>query len=84
MRTLVEQPFWLDPNDPHRMHAAVQILTQAHALTSNGVRGSEWRSGRIWDENVWGKAVHRVVTEGISPKQAVDEAIARIKEILAE
>jgi hypothetical protein len=35
--------------------------------------------------NVWGKAVHRVVAEGISPEQGVDEAIAaRIKEILKE
>jgi hypothetical protein len=33
------------------------------------------------NENVWGKAVHRVAAEGISPEQAVDEAIARIKEI---
>jgi hypothetical protein len=33
---------------------------------------------------VWGKAVHRVAAEGISPEQAVNEAIARIKEILAE
>ena len=36
------------------------------------------------DESVWGKAVHRVVAEGISPEQAVDEAIARIKQILSE
>ena len=35
-------------------------------------------------ENVWAKAVHRVAAEGISPEQAVDEAIARIKQILAE
>ena len=35
-------------------------------------------------ENVWGKAVHRVAAEGVSPDQAVDEAIARIKQILAE
>ena len=35
-------------------------------------------------ELVWAKAVHRVVTEGISPEQAVDEAIARIKQILSE
>jgi hypothetical protein len=31
-----------------------------------------------------GQAVHRVVTEGVSPEQAVDEAIARIKQILDE
>jgi multiple sugar transport system substrate-binding protein len=35
-------------------------------------------------EHVWAKAIHRIVTEGISPEQAVDEAIARIKQILAE
>ena len=35
-------------------------------------------------ENVWGNAVHRVVAEGINPEQAVDEAIARIKQILNE
>jgi multiple sugar transport system substrate-binding protein len=35
-------------------------------------------------ERVWGKAIHRVAAEGISPEQAVDEAIARIKQILRE
>ena len=83
MRKLVEQPFWLDPSDPHRMRAAIQILTRQH-LMNRQLRDNEWRSGRIWQENVWGNAVHRVVTEGISPEQAVDEAIARIKQILAE
>jgi multiple sugar transport system substrate-binding protein len=83
MRKLVEQPFWLDPSDPHRMRAAIQILTQPHLLDMD-VRDNEWRSGPIWDENVWGNAVHRVVTDGISPEQAVDEAIARIKEILKQ
>ena len=84
MRQLVEQPFWLDPRDPHRMHAAMQILTRPHQYVSNGVRDHEWRSSRISDELVWGRAVHRVVTEGISPERAVDEAIARIKQILSE
>ena len=83
MRKLVEQPFWLDPSDPHRMRAAIQILTQPHLMDMD-VRDHEWRSGPIWEENVWGNAVHRVVTEGISPEQAVDEAIARIKQILAQ
>jgi multiple sugar transport system substrate-binding protein len=46
--------------------------------------GGDWRYEQVWNEYVWPKAVHRVVTEGISPEQAVDEAIARIKEILAE
>jgi multiple sugar transport system substrate-binding protein len=84
MRKLVEQPFWLDPSDPHRMRAAIQILTRAHHYNGLGVRDDEVRSSRILEEEIWGKAVHRVVAEGISPEQAVDEAIARIKEILSE
>ncbi len=83
MRKLVEQPFWLNPNDPHRMRAAIQIMTHPHLMNIE-VRDHEWRSGPIWDENVWGQAVHRVVADGISPEQAVDEAVARIKQILSE
>jgi multiple sugar transport system substrate-binding protein len=83
MRKLVEQPFWLDVSDPHRMRAAVQILTRPHQLTRGGP-DKEWQAQQIWDENVWGHAVYRVAAEGISPEQAVDEAIARIKQILSE
>ena len=75
MRKLVEQPFWLDPSDPHRMRAAIQIMTHPQLMNMD-VRDQEWRSGPIWQENVWAKAVHRVAADGISPAQAVDEAIA--------
>jgi multiple sugar transport system substrate-binding protein len=81
MRKLIEQPFWLNPSDPHRMRGAIQLLTRQHLLVMN-VRDHEWQSGPIG--GVWGNAVHRVVTEGMSPEQAVDEAIARIKQILNE
>jgi multiple sugar transport system substrate-binding protein len=84
MRKLVEQPFWLDTSDPHRMRAAVQMLTRAHQYNGLGVRDNELRSSRIGEEEVWGTAVHRVAADGISPEQAVDEAITRIKEILSE
>jgi multiple sugar transport system substrate-binding protein len=84
MRKLVEQPFWLDTSDPHRMRAAVQMLTQAHQYNGLGVRDNEVRSTRIFEEEIWGTAVHRVAAEGLSPEQAVDEAIARIKQILSE
>ncbi len=83
MRSLIEQPFWLDPGDPHRMHAALQLLTRLHRAADE-VRDNEWRSSRIWRENVWGKAVHRIAAEDWTPEQAVDEAIARIKQILSE
>ncbi len=83
MRQLVEQPFWLDPRDPHRIRAAMQILTREHVMNMD-IQDNEWRSVGIWEQNVWGNAVHRVVTDGLSPEQAVDEAIARIKQILSE
>jgi multiple sugar transport system substrate-binding protein len=38
----------------------------------------------LYRDWVWGKAIHRVAADGISPEQAVDDAIARIKEILSE
>jgi multiple sugar transport system substrate-binding protein len=80
MRKLVEQPFWLDPSDPHRLRAAISTLTQPQQANNLG----EWHLNRVSRENVWGNAVHRIAAEGISPEQAVDEAIARIKQILAE
>jgi multiple sugar transport system substrate-binding protein len=85
MRGLLQAPFWLDPGDPHRMAAVMQLLTRpsgswdVYAATSGN-----WRHGRVGAENVWSTAIHRVVTEGITPGQAVDEAIARIKQILSE
>jgi multiple sugar transport system substrate-binding protein len=84
MRKLIDQPFWLDTSDPHRMAAAVQILSRPQYGSLLGVRDKEWQSPPIFAENVWGNAVHRVVTDGITPDQAVDEATARIKQVLGE
>ena len=48
------------------------------------VASGNWRHQLVTQERVWPKAIHRVAAEGISPEQAVDEAIARIKQILSE
>lgn len=84
MQGLLETPFWLDASDPHRLRASIQILTREHAYSGLGVRDRELQSTRILEERVMANAVHRVVTEGITSQQAVDDAIARIKEILGE
>jgi hypothetical protein len=65
------------------MRSAIQSMTQPHLMDVE-LRDEPWRAGRIWGENVWGNAVHRVVADGLTPEQAVDEAIARIKQILNE
>jgi multiple sugar transport system substrate-binding protein len=83
MPKLLDAPFWLDPSDPHRMAAAMQVASRPMQYDYVTVTG-DWRHDRVWEERVWPTAIHRIVTEGITPEQAVDEAIARIKEILSE
>jgi multiple sugar transport system substrate-binding protein len=80
---LLEQPFWLDVSDRHRMASVMQVasrpLTHEYAQASGN-----WRHHLVARENVWGKAIHRVAAEGVSPEQAVDEAVARVKQILSQ
>jgi multiple sugar transport system substrate-binding protein len=83
MPALLNSLFWLDPGDPHRMVAALQLLTQPLDYAYETVSG-EWRHRLVKQERVWPKAVHRVVVDGLSPEQAVDEAIARVKQLLSE
>ncbi len=84
-RQMLDQPFWLDPSDPHRLQAAIQAATQPHVQS---VYGLDWeQENRLERESEFtglGAAVHRVVVDGLTPEQAADEAIARIKQILSE
>jgi multiple sugar transport system substrate-binding protein len=80
---LREGPLWLDPSDRHRMASVMQLALRPLAHNYAAASG-DWRHDLVDQEYVWGSAVHRVAAEGISPEQAVDEAIARIKEILGE
>jgi multiple sugar transport system substrate-binding protein len=83
MRKLLEQPFWLDPSDQHQMASAIQFLTRPRTY-DYAVASGDWRHAAVGRELVWAKAIYRVVADGISAEQAVDEAIARIKQILSE
>ena len=78
------QPFWLDPSDPHRMASVMQLADPAALTTTTRSPPATGGTSSVDQELVWAKAIHRVATEGISPEQAVDEAIARIKQILSE
>jgi multiple sugar transport system substrate-binding protein len=83
MPALLNQPFWLDPTDPHRMASVMQV--GARSLAHNYAAASgDWRHQIVNGELVWPTAIHRVAANGVSPAQAVDEAIARIKQILSE
>jgi hypothetical protein len=65
------------------MAAVMQVASRPMQHEYVTVSG-DMRYDQVWQERVWPKAIHRIVTEGISPEQAVDEAIARIKQILSE
>jgi multiple sugar transport system substrate-binding protein len=83
MSNLLDQPFWLDPSDPHRMASVMQAKMRPLARDYAAASGN-WRHDQVERERVWAKAIHRIVTEGVTPEQAVDEAIARIKQILSK
>jgi hypothetical protein len=81
MSALINQPFWLDPSDRHRMAAVMQVSSRPTLHNFAAVSGY-WRHELVDAEFVWPKAIHRVAADGISPEHAVDEAITRFKQIL--
>jgi multiple sugar transport system substrate-binding protein len=80
MPTLLDTPFWRDAKDPHRT-AAVTQLGQPVAPSYPNLNP---KYGQVDEEAVWEKAVHRIAADGVTPEQAADEAIARVKKILAD
>ncbi|ARV62836.1 ABC transporter substrate-binding protein [Nostocales cyanobacterium HT-58-2] len=78
MKPVWKDPFWTNPADPHLSTASKALiggLTRPFYFVRNPAYSL------ILQENVWGKALNRIVVDGISPEQAADEAIARIQQI---
>jgi len=71
----MESPFW--QADPHRR----AVYNQFKAGTVTVEITKNWKFTVLNNENVWAKAVNRVVNEKIPVDKAVDEMIARIKEV---
>jgi multiple sugar transport system substrate-binding protein len=70
-----QSPFW--QADRHRKAVYAQFTggTQPFDFTKN------WKFTILNNENVWAKAMNRVVSEKVPVEKAVDELIARIKEV---
>jgi multiple sugar transport system substrate-binding protein len=60
MSALSDQPFWLDPSDPHRMAAAMQVISRplAHDYAAYG---DEWQ--------IWAKAIHALPPRASAPSR---------------
>lgn len=78
---LWNDPFWSDPGDPH-ISTATKVLTEGQTRSFYIAQNPAYSN--VLRENVWGKALKRIVRDEIAPEQAADEAIARIEEIFAE
>ena len=63
--------------------AAKSIVTNQHLHSPTAPFGFSYHPAyvQVYTENVWGKAISRVVTEKWSDEQAVDEAVTRIQTI---
>lgn len=68
-------PFW--KTDPHRL----DVYNQYHSGVTTFEFTKNWRFTILNNENVWAKAMNRVVNEHVPVDKAVDEMIARIKTV---
>ncbi|MBE9168754.1 carbohydrate ABC transporter substrate-binding protein [Pleurocapsales cyanobacterium LEGE 06147] len=73
-----QDSFWTQPTDLP-VSTATKTLTQGQTRLFYSVQNPIYSS--VLAENIWGKALNRIVTDNISANQAADEAIARIKAI---
>ncbi|MDI9635293.1 ABC transporter substrate-binding protein [Oscillatoria amoena NRMC-F 0135] len=76
-----KDPFWQDRADPH-ISAVTKTLLEKPTRTFYTAINPAY--SQVQEDYVWGKALHRVIVEGVSPEQAAAEAIARIQEIFAQ
>ncbi len=72
-----QSPFW--KTDPHRLVVYKQFMngTMLFEISQN------YKFTVLNNENVWARAVSRVVSEQVPVDQAVDEMIARIKTVVS-
>ena len=79
--SIYEDPYWTNPEDPHTSEVT-------KTLTTSKIRpiypANSPAYSIVLKENIWGQSLESIVLEQISPEQAADRAIARIKEIFAE
>jgi len=70
-----ESPFW--QADKHRRAVYEQFKTSPQPSET----AKNWKFALLDAENVWARAMNRVVTDKVSVEKAVDELIARIKQV---
>jgi multiple sugar transport system substrate-binding protein len=75
MKAAQERPFWQE--DRHRQ----SVYNQFKAGTVTFEFTKNWKFTILNNENVWAKAMNRIVSEKVPVDKAIDEMIARIKTV---
>lgn len=79
MPVLLEQDFWMNPDDPHISVAAQQFDNIRPLNTVLNPAYSE-----IQAQNIWGNAIQSILTDGVTPEEAAENAMAEIRSIFSE
>jgi len=80
-KSIYKDPYWTNPEDPHTW-AVTKTLTKSKIRPIYPNLSPAYSI--VLKENIWGQSLEKIVLKNISPEQAADEAIARIKEIFEE
>jgi multiple sugar transport system substrate-binding protein len=78
---VTDDPWWLDPADPHRGPYVREAPLGPTIPTFNGFNPA-W--GQVNAEQVWGQAHADVIKNGMTPAAAVDKAFARVQAIFSK
>ena len=73
-----EDPFWTNPTDPH-LSTATQTLKTGQLRPYFSAQNPAY--SLVLEENIWGKAINRIIVDGVSAEQATSEAIEQIQGI---
>lgn len=76
MKIIKDDPYWTDPNDPHRPVAVQAGLIQP---TIPNWMNRNPAYAQVLSEQVWSQAEANVTQKNMTVQQAVDEAAARMK-----
>jgi len=76
-----DDPWWLDPNDPHRVTYTGQGLL---GPTLPGFWLYNPAYAHVQNEHVWQTAWAEIMKDGVAPEAAADKAFKRVEEIFAK
>jgi len=76
-----DDPFWLDPKDPHRPPFARECVLGPTIPTYDAYNPA-W--GQVNAEQLWGQAHAEVIKNGVAPAAAIDNAFRRAEAIFTK